>query len=66
MISFILTDHAVENSESGEEDEFIVHSAEEAIRRIQEEGIKCNRRDGEDIFTALFSWRAADKEEGYM
>ena len=56
----------MENSESGEEDEFIVHSAEEAIRRVQEEGIKCNRRDGEDIFTALFSWRAADKEEGYM
>ena len=61
------SDHSVEKNESSEDDEFIVHSAEEAIRRMSTmEGIKRKNRDDEDIFTALFGWCATDREEEDM
>ena len=52
------------DNSSSEDDTFIVHSTEEALKRIHENGIqKKKKNESEDLFSALFAWCATERDE---
>ncbi len=65
---YVSANDKISNSEdeasSTDEDAFIVHSTEEALKRIHENGVnKKKQNESEDIFSALFSWCATERDE---
>ncbi len=73
---YVLFHHSTSSSDednndnsSSEDDTFIVHSTEEALKRIHEKRIhengiqKKKKNESEDLFSALFAWCATERDE---
>ena len=58
------TSESEDEASSTDEDTFIVHSTEEALKRIHENGLnKKKQNESEDIFSALCAWCATERDE---